>query len=378
MDPTEIFPAEIVDQILCNLAGSELLACCLVSKNWNNHFGSSIRCMNKILLVISGARRRCVKDIVSIPSRKYQHIKVHKPDNLTEWLMSCGHLWKSVAISSATYSKTSALIELLKTFETSVRDLLLYNVKVLNEDTKEISDLSFGQLRSLSMRNCEGLLKAVNLFQNCFSLRKATFVTQEKNIECHLNEILKNQRDLKMLELVTAEAEVSLITGWPFRLEEMNLGRLFIKAEDRNEFIYASLLESQMGLKKLVLPFVQSGSDYIKLIQIALEMKQLKDLEFFWMPWIKDEDLTQNTSIERLKVKTSGYHRIEHVATLFKAMPNIRELTLGITKELMRCIAENLQHIQIIRLEGLENMTIDCDDEIQSILPHVRFEFISE
>lgn len=136
------FPSECLEDIFRHSSGKNLLKCTLVCPEWNDFIGSTRSCMTKIKFDISSEKSR--KIILTDSKRKYECLNVRGGyhDELQEILSMKGKKWTHISSTKWFSNTVTDFLNFLRTFQTSVEELVLHSVSV-NNGSFDSSDLQF-------------------------------------------------------------------------------------------------------------------------------------------------------------------------------------------------------------------------------------------
>lgn len=367
LDPTELFPMEIVEKIFFNLRARDLIYCTFVSPNWNRLVGCSAKCMDKFVLRLEYTENH-VKPISS--DRRYQQINLsgdvsEKNFNSIYKVMS-SKTWKLVVMDWITFESTSSLVKMIETFEGTVEKFEIHQVKVVNRDI-EVQGFEFKRLRHLVYFSFDDVLKApLDLFKNCSSLQSICFECSELQCVKMFVRILQRQKNLKRLFAFfnLPVQTVDAFYTFPFKLEELMLINI-PNATTRK--LALSLLHNQEKIKRLALEFMNCSL----FLNAALGLKSLVEISFQDQWSYFQPPFTLNETIQILRI--NGEVKNDQVTRLLIALPNVKHAKLlNVDDELAHFIAENMK-----KLEILTSYEIDIES-VQSILPAVKIHKIQK
>lgn len=361
LDPTEVFAVEINELIFSQLNGNDLKQCTLVNRNWNEQIGSSLRCMSKLMLLISQGKFHA-KDFSST-KRRHQNVHIIKGINDLGFIIGMMNSinnrgWKSVKISDCTFPSSTSVKYLFKIFETAVEDLTLRNVRISYPLTL-FKAFSFERLESLEIQSCDEAF-TVELFVNCSSLSQFRYTSCKRvrsvNQSEGIIELLKRQTGLRILHLRMREVRFLELDLFPFRLEEVSLCNYLGNPtyEFAINYFEVVLINQQTILSKLVL----ECSIYFNVTQLKfiLYVRSLKELQLTWLPAIPHEQLLPlNKSLEKFTLQR--YSNLmqwdaaptddETIKAFLKCTPNLKAITLeAVDKKMARFLAHNLRNLE--------------------------------
>lgn len=384
MDPMQIFPEEVIEEIFSHLSGRELIKkCTLVSPVWNRLIGSSFHCMNKVK--VQGTTDTLdVAFLSSSPlNRRYQHITFYprRKSGKQGTFSSCelyafmhSKRWKTVDLWCSTFPSTSVFIKLVKTFEATVERLFLLFVDIDERDI-EVPQLLFNRLTHLKVHNVQEEKSrewVCELFLNCKNLKTLVFPINCFDGPKSYFEMWKNNKELKALNVTINKAEGNFSDGDKFewQLEEMVVKSLCVPSSKTSES-FLTFFSSQMKIKELdltMVPFMATS-----LLKIAMSMKLLKKLKIlvreYFDPLIQ---LRTNKSIEILDLHFSVFNINDNqmIIALLKRMPNLKNISLQkVNVELAHFILKNLKSVNQITVtsDTTENII-----KIQKLLPKIQ------
>lgn len=134
------FPTEVLELVFYHLQAQDLLACTLVSPNWNHIISASRRCMKKLQIKVT-LNELLKKGGYQWKARTYSNISIFGnlsypefPSRAMECLMSKETAWTKVEIGRVTFRKQSMFVEFLEAFKTTLKVLVLFDVTVKDED----------------------------------------------------------------------------------------------------------------------------------------------------------------------------------------------------------------------------------------------------
>lgn len=376
MDPIEIFPAEIVENIFHHLQWNEVIESTLVSSSWNDFVGGSLRCMDKFGLRLDNRKSSDISSEIGflIGKRKYRNARIDygwfkdSEDKIYD-LMKSNRFWRSVNMFRLTFSSASSFNNFIETLEDSVEEIGLQFVEICHHD-EPVKTFSFKKLKALSLSNCDENI-CEKLFTNCSSLHKlllyanddsVTKVDLNLNISKHYFDILKRQKNIKILKFCinkVRDEDTPENLAFPFELEDLNI--TFPTHSSRQRAFATGFLRQQTKMTQLHL------SNYyfdLSLLPAAIEIKSLKSLKVtdFSRNITNFSSLPSNNSIEILIIPCIEFN----VERFIKIAPKVKKIFLyKCGKRLAEFIAENLKFLE-------ELGAVRFYDEVQDILPRVK------
>lgn len=371
LDPTEIFPNEIVEKIFFHLKAYELRMCTFVSQNWNYYIGCSARCMDKFIL-----RLRYNKDCVEPISRdrRYQNITLGS-DITSEKLFNSLYAvmkskrWKLVKLIYMRFESTSSLMKMVKTFEGTVEKLEISRVTIVNQDV-EATSFEFKQLKHLKYSEFgANPIETWNMLQNCLSLHSFYFDSRasssDKSVEIQHGKILvsflQKQKNLKLLnvEFFSKVENFDPFYSFPFQLED-----LAITINSKASNFALSLMHNNAIIKRLALCVVVPSNGSV--LRAALGLKSLVEFSIYTdCCIIPDHPYTLSESIQTFRINSPGEN--DRVRRILASVPKVKHIKLfNVDDELAHFIAENIKN-----LESLTSCEVDIES-VQRILPRVK------
>lgn len=210
MDPLDIFPFELSEQIFKLLDAADLLNASLVSKNWYNTIGASTVVMDKITLNIGCSCDDETIEIITKGPRQYRRIYIK--ENLIETCKLCAtkciplmlkYQWKWVRIENMEFLTTAEATTFLKHFELSVETLFITNFFIDSHIVaRDHHKFTFPKLVHLQLLTCSPLL-VHELFENVKSLRRCVIHKCKFSIRAAQTcvKIVKNNQNLNHFAL---------------------------------------------------------------------------------------------------------------------------------------------------------------------------------
>jgi hypothetical protein len=180
MDPFQSLPSAIIDHILQNFSGKELLKLSKVSFFWHEIIGNSPVAMNKIKIKIHWRSDRSFFGATSTmfvkSRRKYQHLEFlhqssYKSNKIVlDVLRAPGRKWKSLMVKQINFKTTNEVRKLLKLVAPTVESIDIHEVFIFSNKDINLKDLKFPKLRDLAVEYVS--LSLIDAFDECRSLQR--------------------------------------------------------------------------------------------------------------------------------------------------------------------------------------------------------------
>lgn len=381
LDPIQNFPTEIVEMIFNHFRGKELLQNSTVNWFWNDHIGTSKRCMKKLKLWIGSDRYKNFtkhdKESLVI-SRAHQNIRISEASDMIDYIydiLSSQSDWKSVTIVDTEFESTASFMDLLKIFVGTVETLGLYRVTVkVQEETK--ASFEFKELKNLTICKCDEFI-FMDIFLQCPALTTLQIYSPKKtfNNPCKIIKLLKRHEGIKKFQTdgtwfnfifsANNENEVPEIS---FKLEKLSIfgSGLLINRIDE---VFLKFLRSQLSLTSLHLGDCLGCN--VNVLETTLELKSLANLSLFFLPiGLEYElvDLPKSASIESLDMLTIDIDNKEKMKFILKSVPRVKNLRLKLMdEETARFMAAKLKCLEKILTVYLKDAEV-----VRELLPSVR------
>jgi hypothetical protein len=362
LDPTQNFPAEVIEMIFNHFRGKELLKRSTVSWFWNNYIGKSKKCMAKLELRIGSDTYNKFNEAAKkslVISRSHQNIRISEATKLYNYILdilSSKKDWKSLTIIDTEFVSTSSFMKFLKTIEETVETLKLYRVTIKQHEETNIY-FEFKKLKSLTISGCTDVI-FVDVFYKCPALNILEIYNPPTTIKTPLNivNMLKCHEgvktfktDGKWFNFIFALNVNDQVSELPFKLIELSISGCGILIKTIDD-IFLNFLKAQQFLETLYLGDCL-GCD-IKVLKAALELRALKTLNLFFLPIDIPFDiinLPKNESIEHLDILTINIDNKDKMKFILKSVPNVKNLRLRtMDEETARFMAANLKSLQKI------------------------------
>lgn len=373
MEHSKIFSPKVIENILLNLNGRDLLTCSLVCSSWSDIIGSSERCMNKLKLIIcgeDGSRKATVEGLKSL-TRKYQHIVIYQAMEFIYPLydlMNSNRGWKTVNIRENFFPSTSSFAEFMETIEPTVEELTMYKVDIEYQNHREMY-FRFEKLKSLNIEDCAEPV-AVDPFRRCTSLASFKFIDSEKIYRATkgITKMLCSQQEMKVLSLELKRIDISFYAEVNFAyLEELTIANASFSDDAYETFL--KFLKRQTSIKKLQLKDITCRDYLNQAFIVVLEMPSIKEFSSSTVPLLRLMNLPINGTLEILDFsRVKDYNSIKDIKCFLNAVPNLREITLrDVSENLAKFIAMTNVRLTQVTASSIEN------DEVTAILPNVKF-----
>lgn len=380
MDPLQIFPEEVVSLIFQQFRGSELLRISTVNFYWNEFIGKTKECMRKIELRIGSDRYSKFTENdrkTLVVNRDYQHIRVSEATEMFDYVFGIlsSRCWKTVTIFETDLPSTSDFKKTLELFNLTVENLKLYKVKIINcEDFGET--FAFRKLKSLTVSGCDEFM-LTKVFLDCPSLRTLQ-IYSPRDASCpssivnflHRHSSIKTLRlDGKWFNFIFSQSNSEIIPTLPLQLHELSIygSGLLIRKIDQ---VFINFLLSQSATLESLYLGDCLGCD-LPVIQTALKLKALKNLNMFFLPIGLRFDTIDNPkseSIESLDILTIDIDNKDKMKFILKSVPNVKNLRLRtMDEENAKFMAENLKSLQRVLSVYLKDEQV-----VREILPNVK------
>lgn len=391
MDPVEIFPAAIIDNIFLHLKGNEIKKCTLVSTAWNEFCGSSLRCMEKLIVnIMFGITNAHIKSLNR--NRKYQFVRISgefESEFGNEWFeiirsevynfLNSNRFWKSVNLSYLEFPTTSSFNNLVAAYEDKVVTASFLYIKI-NYSDEPVTSFAFQNLKELNVVKSDTICE--RLFINCSALHSLSLIQLSVEHENNSNtvkyyfDILKRQeKSLKALRLelfsVTKDSLPEQST-FPFELEKLYVD-LPWDSVLLNDVFLLQFLRSQRKIKILNLAcYIHKN---LEVIIAAFENNSINRLVLRSLCGIRqvfsydDFLLPSNSSIEFLDFGCDPtFQAVSKM--LIKAAPNVKALRVyRCDNDLAEFIAENSKYLQKLEVKIIVELE---KIELEKILPNVK------
>lgn len=342
MDPVKVFSLEVVEMIFNNLSSKEVLNFTLVSQQWNNAIGASLKCMDKLSLKIKGKNLKNFNDEekeILKTSRNFSKIDALNGTTvlpiITDILSFRFH-WKSVNFYCTEFESTSDFLKLFKTFESTVEHVGLHQIKIKTANFPPLQ-LEMTKLKSLSISNCDTNISTAVL-DGCSSLQSLDLgFFPTKTDSTSLTASIRKFTNLKKLTASSNWYNIFFDDTKPeleFQLESLKISSN-INFDDEESFMvfyrtqkcFYKFLEKQTNsLTNLQI----SGLFGIEVIRIAFRMKNLRvlaipDLSMLSLPRL---DFVINPSIKNLDIASIGIRNKDLIKEVIKCVPNLKALKI--------------------------------------------------
>ena len=379
MDLFQTFPEEIIHQVFQHFNGKDLLRISTVSFSWNDFIGKSKRFAGKLELRIGSDRYNKFTEHdkkLLVLSREYQHVRISEATGMVEYVLdifSSLNCWKSVTIVETEFESICDFIKFLRAINQTVEILKLYRVTIKNPDELEEAFI-FSNLKSLTISSCDELI-FTKVFLQCPKLESLEIYNPGKNIsnpssiidllKCHKN-ITKFQTDGKWFNFIFKYENMQ---NFSFNLKELSVygSGLLIETIDDN---FINFLYSQSTTLESLYLGDCLGCD-LAVLQAALDLKALKNLNIFFLPVglrFAFIDNPKSESIENLDILTVDIDNKDKMKFILKSVPNVKNLRLRtMDEETARFMAENMKSLRKI-------LSVYIKDEkvVRKILPNVK------
>lgn len=331
MDPTELFPAEIIELIFHNLRGQDLLESTLVKASWNRHIGTSLTCMGKIVLRCGYTEEIENQSVLSVVSsdRKYRNIRITAAEKLSDIheFMTTRHFWVSVLIEDTVFPTSIIFNKFLETFEAMVEILIVTEVSVGQDLKCDVP--KFPRLLHCYLQDCDNVVSS-DLLKNCDTLRTLLFTDLKESVipNYFFETILVNQKHLKHLEYCGRVYDVVDDITFPFQLEKLGITETTAVPvlTDWNHYTFVkSLLKNQKNLKELLLGDSETA---FNALSTALKMQSLTDLSVTKSPLPIDAQFIKSRSIINLMYFWIDKHYKDQINVILNAIPKPANTTL--------------------------------------------------
>lgn len=144
------FPEECLETILSQLEdGQDMLACTLVSQNWNELIGSTRTCMKKIKLrlILQFSTLDRILKFLTNSDRKYECVELrgHYSEALRKCLSAKGRKWTHICFENLHFRSAWQALSCLQIFKSSAEKIVLNRGKFEESFRQSIpsSDLQF-------------------------------------------------------------------------------------------------------------------------------------------------------------------------------------------------------------------------------------------
>jgi len=365
----------IFEEILDYVPAKELKELTTVNKSWYEAVTTSSVLMKKYFY---GIRGDWIDDgefqhVVNCSKRNLQKIIISDVTEIFtdvyENILQCSNNnWKTVEMYGLKLKTSDELRNLVKCFESSVKNLVLSNVAV-TEYSKPLK-FEMNSLKNLRISHCNAKItfSVLKAAQNLVSLELAH--TPEYDVE--IISYLKNMKTLKKLEL-RGEWFNKFFTALnsseiQFQLEEFTVTCIDYIMPQAILTNLLQFLENQHRLKSIQL----SEWFGLKVLFCIFKMTSIKEVSMFISPFFRWNvaKLPVNNSIEILDVRTLDVtDELFNLLILLTATPNLTTLRLrSISVPLAEFIMINLKKVTKISLVHFNN-----SERVKSMLPHVEF-----
>jgi hypothetical protein len=381
MDPLQTFPEEILPLIFNHFRGKDLLKISTVNFYWNEYIGKTKKCMEKIELRIGSDRyNKFTEDDRKslIVNRDYQNIRVSEATEMFDYVLgiiASLKNWKSVTIFETDLPSMLDFKKMLEIFKKTVENLKLYKVLVM-EDGEFGETFDFRELKSLTISGCDDFM-FTKVFLDCPSLRTLQLYNPRDTpnpssiiniIKRHSN-IKKFQIDGNWFNYIFSQSNREIIPNLPLQLQELSVYGSGLLVKRIDEVFINFLISQSTTLESLYLGDCLGCE--LTVIQAALQLRALKNLNMFFLPIGLRFDTIDNPksdSIENLDILTIDIDNKDKMKFILKSVPNVKNLRLRtMDEETAKFMAKNLKSLQKI-------LSVYMKDEkvVREILPNVR------
>lgn len=358
MDPTNVLPAEMVEQVFVHLYGKDLAQSTLVSRKWNQHIGASPLVMKNIRLFIRGDWMNIENEIEQVmkSNRKYQKILISCGteiyDEIHQIMLRSQNRWSSVEIFDLDFETFEQFIAFMIIIADSVEHLLLDSVVIKENFKGQNLNFQFKKLKSLNITRCEKTMYDI-IFPRCQSSLKALTLGNVKPVvENSSFDIIKFLRTLQLKEFHLDDGKLfkeifsnDSASKLSMRLEKLHIANSYTSlAEETIENFGKFLIQQISSIKILYLGDMVNDN----ILKIVFQMKNLKDISLENLPQL-DDPLKINNSIEKMDVSRTS--KFEELKKILKATPNLKQIKMrAINRSKAKFIAEHLKKISKIKL----------------------------
>lgn len=375
MDPVWTFSTEIIEMIFGFLTPKDLLRCTLVNHEWNEIIRSSTKCMSNFCMGLRGDWMDFTENDKEIltSGRKYTNVIISEGTevyNFIHEVMSSNFVWKTVKIVSMRFKSASDLLELFKTFESTVEKLILCNVKIENFDGEEI-ELNMRKLKELNINYCNSEL-SLALLKKSQSLKTLTLGNSDEGRWTEIARTLKHCKSLK--KLYTSAEWFDVLFGYEFKSLEFELKVLSVVKSSEVKHTHFRLEIEQNFIKfleiqaKTLQKLHLVGVFRFEIFATAFQMKKLRQLSASSLGinnWSTLE-YPKSSSIQFLDIACNNFSSRVILSAIIKSLPNLRRLRMrSIDQNIAQLLKENLKHLERICLVHR------CPDIVKKILPEV-------
>lgn len=367
MDPS-FLPALCFEHIMSFLTGKEMLNIMTVSQNWYHAISSSSRLMSKVQIEIRGDWLICCElkqltEMANTSDRAYSNALVSCSESLMPTIIDIFdhpmRNWKSVEFFDVHFESSDELKELFSCFESTVKNLKLFQVTVKGNVTLEFKN--FKKLEKLKICYSDSIIYK-RVLQSASNLKFLELGAVDCITETAIDAV-KNLEHLKVLHMSrewTSKFMANEVTDIKFKLKEFSIQR---GDEEINKENFIKFLKTQTDMKKLSLI---EWFDF-KILDTIFQMK-LKELLMWDVPedgW-KLNFVSKSESIEILNITMVYVEPYENnVQEFLSRVPNVKYLKLrSINEELATFISSSMPKLQKIALIHKE-----ISEDIRQILP---------
>ncbi|KAG5677474.1 hypothetical protein PVAND_007232 [Polypedilum vanderplanki] len=360
MDPAEILPTHIFENILSYFNTKEIKNMVSVNKLWYQVITSSCIWDKNIVFAVRNDWICDEEDVNYLiqcgKKRNFHSILLSDCTDMYDLVLDVITTKKrcyitNVSIFDMKFESIEKFEIFMKSFETTIKKLVFHRVEIKNVNDSKIIEFNMENLQNLKISHCSPKIY-LSFLQKA---PKLTSLTCDFGIEFNneLRKILKNASNLKKLSINT-QLLCALVdetfTETKFQLKELNVNFSEFKISSEILQYIENFLESQLDLEKIYL------SDWLSfsILNFVLSMKKLKELSLSSLPLFTWEfvNFTCNNSIEIFDIKTFQYDDFcDDVRKLLAAVPNVKHLKLrSLNNEIADFIAQNLKEIKSISL----------------------------
>lgn len=355
MDPAELLPYQVFEEILSLIGNVEVKKLIFVNKLWYKRITSSCNLVKNDVLAIRNDWINDDKDLESI-------IECGKRRNFHSILLSdCSEMYEEIyeIISTPKCSITmvtifdmkfqlQTFIKFIKSFESTVRYLKLHRVEIENDEDCE--EFHLKNLKDFNVAYCSKK-NYLSLLQNTPKLASLELGNGIEFDE-KLISIIKNLKLLKKLTILNELLHSILanddLADVKFCLTDLKV--FYTSNTSPNATSIEKFLQTQASsLEKIDL------DDWLNadILKSVLTMKNLKELSLLNFPFsLWSVELPQSSSIEILDIRTWVFDvNCEEVKKILAAVPNARELKMrSLNEEVSQFVEENLKNVTTISL----------------------------
>lgn len=309
-DPIFSQPSLILDQIFGHLSYTDVYKAASVSSAWFHFVANSTTCMEKVRVIISHESNEtqplpeAVAEIIKNPM-KFENLGVIECFDKIELINDLffpGHKkWKRVIIEDTPFENVTQLLDLLETLDSSVVELCLHNLTMLDEiDDERLRSSTFPKLKCLKASRVP--MKVLELFKNTSNIEVLNIQCITHFTDASITSILSGNEKLKRLTIQGDVIEKlfsqeECLQEYKFKLKQIEVKSYLHPSQEAIRRNFATFTNMQ---RNLICMIVHEWMGLV-LLYAMYDLHLLEELKFYgfdksdnYIDWEKVQFSTNN------------------------------------------------------------------------------------